>query len=84
MKHHLAGTKENVVAYTYVPDDVREMFLKLLEDKEKIKEANRVDCFGKTNIQCSKKGKQGVTKQQTINEMFKDRELVIQDICNYI
>jgi len=37
MKHHLAGTKENVVAYTYVYDDVSEMLLKLLEDKEKNK-----------------------------------------------
>ncbi|XP_027907629.1 uncharacterized protein LOC114166942 [Vigna unguiculata] len=84
MKHHLAGTKKNVIACTSVPDDVREMFLKLLEDKEKIKEANRVDCFEETDIQCSKKGKQGVAKQTTINEMFKDRELVIQDICNCI
>ncbi|XP_027915185.1 uncharacterized protein LOC114174548 [Vigna unguiculata] len=84
MKHHLVGTKENVIACTSVLDDVREMFLKLLEDKEKIKEANRVDCFEETDIQCSKKGKQGVAKQTTINEMFKDRELVIQDICNCI
>lgn len=84
MKYHLAGTKENVIACTSVPNDVREMFLKLLEDKEKIKEANRVDCFEETDIQCSKKGKQGVAKQSTINEMFKDRELVIQDICNCI
>jgi len=37
MKHHLAGTKENVIACTFVLDDVREMFLKLLEDKEKNK-----------------------------------------------
>jgi len=84
MKHHLVGTKENVIACTSVPNDVRGMFLKLLEDKEKMKEANRVDCFEETNIQCIEKGKQGVTKQKTINEMFKDRELVIQDICNCI
>lgn len=90
MKHHLAGTKENVIACTSVPDDVREMFLKLLEDKEKIKEANRVDYFEEVDIKketlelFAKKGKQGVTKQKTMNEMFKDRELVIQDICKCI
>jgi len=78
MKHHLVGTKVNVIACTFVPNNVREMFLKLLEDKEKIKEANQVE------NKWSKKGKQRVRKQKTINEMFKDRELVIQDICNYI
>jgi len=35
MKHHLARTKQNVIACTYVPDDVREMILKLLKIKKK-------------------------------------------------
>ncbi|KAK7286694.1 hypothetical protein RJT34_21877 [Clitoria ternatea] len=38
MKHHLDRTRDNVIAYTLVPDEVREIFLKLLEDKEKAKE----------------------------------------------
>jgi len=35
MNHHLAGTKENVIACTSVSDDIKNMFMKLLEDKEK-------------------------------------------------
>jgi len=35
MKHHLDGTNEDVIACTYVPDDIKNMFMKLLEDKEK-------------------------------------------------
>jgi len=62
MKHHITKTNENGIACTFVSNDVREMVLKLLEDKEKIKEANWVDCFEEAYIQCSKKGKQGVTK----------------------
>jgi len=35
INHHLAGTKENVIACTSVSDDIKDMFMKLLEDKEK-------------------------------------------------
>jgi len=45
MKHHLAGTKENVIPCVSVSDDVKDVFLKLLEYKEKIKEANSQYCF---------------------------------------
>jgi len=55
MKHHHAGTRENVIACTSVPDDVKDMFMKLLEDKEKVKETNRQDGFEEVDIQ-DKKG----------------------------
>ncbi|KAJ1391510.1 hypothetical protein SESBI_36619 [Sesbania bispinosa] len=45
MKHHLVGTKENVIACTSVPDDVREIFTKLLESREKKKDENSLECF---------------------------------------
>ena len=87
MKHHLAGTKENVIACISVPDDVKDMFIKLLEDKEKVKEANRQDYFEEVDIK-DKKGRlesfSRKEKQKTMNEMFKDRELVITDICKCI
>jgi len=54
MKHHLAGTKENVIPCVFVLDDVKKAFLKLLEDKEKIKEANRQDCLKEVDIQDNK------------------------------
>jgi len=83
MKHHLLGIKENGIACTFVPHNIKDMFIKLLQDKEKkIKEANRQDCFEEIDIQDSnkkgtlesflRKGKQGVIKQKIINEVFKD------------
>jgi len=45
MKHHLAGIKKDVITCTSVSDYIKYMFMKLLEDKEKIKEANRQNCF---------------------------------------
>jgi len=55
MKHHLAETKRNDIACTFVLDDIKDMFKKLLENKEKIKEANHQDCFEEVNIQDSNK-----------------------------
>nr|XP_007134308.1 hypothetical protein PHAVU_010G036200g [Phaseolus vulgaris]ESW06302.1 hypothetical protein PHAVU_010G036200g [Phaseolus vulgaris] len=76
IKHHLAGTKENVIVCTSVPDDVKDMFMKLLEDKEKrwISKIRK----GRWSHFPRKKNK------KTMNEMFKDRELVIIDICKCI
>lgn len=94
MKHHLAEIKENVIACIKVPNEVKEMFLKILEDKEKMKEANKQDCFEEVSTQdntkkgtlesFAKKGKQGTMKQQTMAGMLKDREPVIADICKCI
>jgi len=55
MKHHFASTKKNVIACTSNPDDIKDMFTKLLRDKEKIKEANHQDCFEEVDIQNSNK-----------------------------
>uniref|UniRef100_A0A0R0FNV4 DUF659 domain-containing protein n=1 Tax=Glycine max TaxID=3847 RepID=A0A0R0FNV4_SOYBN len=94
MKHHLAEIKENVIACIKVPNEVKEMFLKILEDKEKMKEANKQDCFEEVSTQdntkkgtlesFAKKGKQGTMKQQTMAGMLKDREPVNADICKCI
>jgi len=87
MKHDMAGAKENVIACTSVPNDVKDMFMKSLEDKEKVKEANCQDCFEEMDIQDQKRTLESFSrkgKQKTMNEMFKDRELVITDICKCI
>jgi len=87
MKYHLAGIKKNVIVCISVTDDVKDMFMKLLEDKEKVKEANCQDCFEEVDIQDKKGTLESFSrkgKQKTMNEMFKDRELVITDICKCI
>ncbi|XP_028801342.1 uncharacterized protein LOC114756562 [Neltuma alba] len=86
MKHHLAGTRENVSPCTSVPDEVKKLFVKMLENREKSKDASSVEVFEEATAQDAK-GKEGTsktTKQKTMNEMVKDRELVIQDICKCI
>ncbi|XP_028755565.1 uncharacterized protein LOC114714940 [Neltuma alba] len=86
MKHHLAGTRENVSPCTSVPDEVKKLFVKMLENREKSKDASSVEIFEESTTQDAK-GKEGTsktTKQKTMNEMVKDRELVIQDICKCI
>jgi len=35
MKHHFAGTNQNVVPFSKIPHDVKEIFVKLLKSKEK-------------------------------------------------
>jgi len=37
-KHHLVGTKKDVIPCRSVPDEVKEIFLKLLKSKERKKE----------------------------------------------
>ncbi|RDX64150.1 hypothetical protein CR513_57326, partial [Mucuna pruriens] len=51
MKHHLAGTKINVSACTSVPDDVKEIFVKLLESKDK-KKKEQLDCLEESKWEC--------------------------------
>ncbi|KAJ1404856.1 hypothetical protein SESBI_26258 [Sesbania bispinosa] len=88
MKHDHAGTRENVIACTSVLDEVKEMFMKLLEGKQKAKEATSQECFeGGTQVQDAREGKGGTSasiKQKTMNEVLKDRDLVIQDMCKCI
>ncbi|XP_028803194.1 uncharacterized protein LOC114758322 [Neltuma alba] len=58
----------------------------MLEDREKNKDVGSVEIFEEATAQDAK-GKEGTSKtikQKTMNEMVKDRELVIQDICKCI
>ncbi|RDY02322.1 hypothetical protein CR513_14231, partial [Mucuna pruriens] len=74
MKHHLTGTKINVSACTIVSDDVKEI--------QKKKEENSLDCLEEVA-----KGKEWafkVVKHKTMNEICKDRDVAIQEICNCI
>jgi len=75
MKHHLAGTKKDVIPCCSVPDEVKAIFFKLLEDKGKKKEEMNLDCgeVRKNDLQ-----------QMTINASYKNKEDVIQEICNCI
>ncbi|XP_027342020.1 uncharacterized protein LOC113854897 [Abrus precatorius] len=99
MKHHLAGTRANVSACTSVPDEVKEIFIKLLEEKEKKKDENSLKFFEEAETQDvsghQKKsmdsfvnkengGTSKNLKQTTMNTMFKDRDVVIQKICKCI
>ena len=79
MKHHLDGTKKDVIPCCSVPDEVKAIFLKLLKDKGKKKEEMNLDC-GKVTRELRKSD----LHQMTINASYKNREDVIQEICNYI
>lgn len=71
MKNHFAGTRIDVIPCPSVPDDVKAIFEKLLEDKEANKnEASQAleEVGTKEN---TKKGTKSA-RQQTMNEMLKD------------
>jgi len=74
MKHHLAGTKKDVIPCCSVPNELKEIFLKLLKSKEKKKEDNNFDC-AEVTIEVAK-GKNDL-QQMTINGSYKNREYVI-------
>ncbi|RDX67791.1 hypothetical protein CR513_53290, partial [Mucuna pruriens] len=80
MKHHLAGTKINVSACTSVPDDVKEIYWKVKTKKKK--EENSLDCL--EEVAKGKEWASKVVKQKTMNEICKDRDVAIQEICNCI
>ncbi|RDX94768.1 hypothetical protein CR513_22816, partial [Mucuna pruriens] len=73
MKHHLAGTKINVSTCTSVLDDVKEI---------QKKEENSLDCL--EEVAKGKEWASKVVKQKTMNEICKDRDVAIQEICNCI
>ncbi|XP_061357381.1 uncharacterized protein LOC133301719 [Gastrolobium bilobum] len=87
MKNHLAGTHNQVAACTKVSDEVREMFIKLLNDND-LECSNDKDSNKGIIENLLGKGRGGSSsttmKQPTINSMVKDRDLVIQDICRCI
>ena len=64
MKHHFVETRENVSASTSVPSDVREIFIKLFENKEKRRNANNLEHFKEVGTQdgdaSAKKGDNGL------------------------
>ncbi|XP_028093325.1 uncharacterized protein LOC114293451 [Camellia sinensis] len=90
MKNHLAGTHDNVGACSQVSEDVMNMFLQLLSGKKQDNIID-VDCFEEKNIEGKSKGgtmdayvTKGRAKQQSLNQMMKQREPVIRDICRVI
>jgi len=44
MKHHLTGTKKDVIPCCNVPDEVKAILLKLLKDEGKKEEEMNLDC----------------------------------------
>ncbi|XP_061363140.1 uncharacterized protein LOC133306777 [Gastrolobium bilobum] len=92
MKHHLAGTHKEVALCQQVPEEIRDLFKKILEDA---RDDDELECFDDKDSQKKGsmdsfmiKGKGGsgssAMKQQTINSMVKDRDLVVRDICRCI
>ncbi|GMQ03740.1 hypothetical protein CsSME_00049421 [Camellia sinensis var. sinensis] len=89
-KDYWAGTHDNVGACSQVSEDVMNMFLQLLSGKKQDNIID-VDCFEEKNIEGKNKGgtmdvyvTKGRAKQQTLNQMIKQREPVIRDICRVI
>ena len=70
-KHHLVGTKKDVIPCRSVPDEVKEIFLKLLKSKERKKEDNKFDCVEVTRE--VSKGKNDL-HQMKINASYKNKE----------
>jgi len=82
MKQHLARTKEDVILCCSVPDDVNEIFVKMLKGKEKKTKDGSFDCGGELAREVTK-GKNDL-QQMTINASYKNREDVIREICSCI
>lgn len=81
MKHHLAGTKKSVIPCCSVPEEVKEIFMKLLKRKKKRKKINKFDCAEVTREVAKEKNN---LQQMTINASYKNREYVIQEVFNRI
>ena len=97
MKHHLAGTRFNSEPCSKVPDDVRVMFLKLLQCREEESDAKKrkleqiISGSQEENTtaeneqgrgdQLANKGK----AQTTVNQFYKkqEREEVCIQICRF-
>ncbi|XP_031280219.1 uncharacterized protein LOC116138665 [Pistacia vera] len=96
MKNHLARTHIQVKPCSQVPEDVKMKFQELLVAKKVNKDDDddddMVDIFKQQDVNPNtgkidsflskgKKGSGSNSKQRTLNEVVKDREKVIQDIC---
>ncbi|KAK4279773.1 hypothetical protein QN277_011495 [Acacia crassicarpa] len=85
MKHHLAGTHKEVAPCPQVPEEIRNLFIKILDDASNDDE---LECFddkyspkkgSMDSFMKNKKGGSGSStmKQQTLNSMVKDRDMAV-------
>jgi len=78
IKHHLEGTKsKKVSSCVNFSDDVKEIFIKQLQGKEKSK--GKLD-----SLEEGKEGTSNILKQKTMNELCKNRTFVISEIGNCV
>ncbi|KAF7147156.1 hypothetical protein RHSIM_Rhsim03G0071700 [Rhododendron simsii] len=92
MKHHLARTHHNAKPCEKVPEDVTNMFLKILEELKQRNciEQDDVDCFDEVENVISKRGSMDQymsktqAKQVTLPSMLKDRTKPCVDIRRMI
>ncbi|KAF7149439.1 hypothetical protein RHSIM_Rhsim03G0072400 [Rhododendron simsii] len=92
MKHHLARTHHNAKPCEKVPEDVINMFLKILEELKQRNciEQDDVDCFDEMENVISTRGSmvqyvsKTKAKQVTLPSMLKDRTKPCVDICRMI
>ncbi|KAF7119637.1 hypothetical protein RHSIM_Rhsim13G0053900 [Rhododendron simsii] len=92
MKHHLARTHQNAKPCEKVPEDVTNMFLKILGELKQRKciEQDDMDCFDEVENVISKRGSMDQyvsktkAKQVTLPSMLKDRTKPCVDICRMI
>ncbi|KAE9466882.1 hypothetical protein C3L33_01196, partial [Rhododendron williamsianum] len=92
MKHHLARTHHNAKPCEKVPEDVTNMFLKILGELKQRNciEQDDVDCFDEVENVISKRGSldqyvsKTKAKQVTLPSMLKDRTKPCVDICRMI
>ena len=85
-----SGTHDNVGACSQVSEDIMNMFSQLLSGKKQDNIID-VDCLEEKNVEGKcKEGTmdayvtKGRAKQQSLNQMVKQREPVIRDICRVI
>ncbi|KAG5515997.1 hypothetical protein RHGRI_036889 [Rhododendron griersonianum] len=92
MKHHLARTHHNAKPCEKVPEDVTNMFLKILGELKQRNciEQDDVDCFDEVEKVISKRGSMDKyvsktkAKQVTLPSMLKKRTKPCVDICRMI
>ncbi|KAF7124203.1 hypothetical protein RHSIM_Rhsim12G0154800 [Rhododendron simsii] len=92
MKHHLGRTHQNAKPCEKVPEDVTNMFLKILGELKQRKciEQDDMDCFDEVENVISKRGSMDQyvsktkAKQVTLPSMLKDRTKPCVDICRMI
>ncbi|WOL05637.1 hypothetical protein Cni_G14366 [Canna indica] len=89
VKHHLVGTHQEVALCSQVPEDVKNLFTKILGKKEK--KEDDTNFFEEETLTPGSQNKgsmdafvmkgKGGPRQQTLNEMIKDSDIMVRDIC---